>query len=427
MVKLKDLLAENTKISITSADADKEGFVSIPDLKTKLSKEMGNIEIDNAALEEKRNGRSKNHFKTTETNRKKIKKEGVKIPLKCAKHPEEDLKPLTVKDLNAMFSRLNNAKRDPESPLSGSLNPCPQCNRITKDEILISRGKEPKGNLQSSQERTAYDTLLDIKNHVKGILDQPEYEKRFGNKVYPIGRTGPKKKVLVNGSNRDLDIFIEYENGSLAKKLDTKNSGIAFVLDGGPHNALNAGRSVFAADVDRNHITGMHVYRISYSGNKDISEEEKEKIIEAIHNIIDELAKEIDRQANKKPFERKKDYFSQIQHAERKANKDESLQKLITHIRVRREDIGRHSANKNLEFTYTDKNGRKASLDNFLSSQEGRRSYHKNEPLWHELVQATPKETKAWKEKHQAKNGEKLFSKDKDGNVKLFENKESSV
>ena len=426
MVKLKDLLVENDIEIIPSIPVDDENFAVLRTIKDKIKTVIPNIEIDEKKLNDLRKSKPSKFKSSNSTAGLKVRND-VSLPLKCTKHPDENVPNYTVRSLNDLFKLSHSSKKDKKRSPTGTLNPCTICNRDTKDAILISQGKNPKGNLQSSQERTAYDTLLDIKNHVKGILDQPEYKKRFGNKVYPIGKTGQKKKVLVNGSDRDIDIFIEYENDSLAKKFDTKNSGIAFVLDGGPHNALNARRSVVKADVDRNHITGMHVYRISYSGNEDISEKEKEEIVKAIHSIINELAEEIDRQAIRKPFERKKDYFSQIQHIERKANKDESLQKLITHIRVRREDIGRHSANKNLEFAYTDKNGRKASLDNFLSSQEGQHSYHKNEPLWHELIQAAPEETKAWKEKHQAKNGEKLFSKDKEGNVKLFENKESSV
>lgn len=423
-MRLKDLLAENVTEIITSIPVDDKDFALLRTIKDKIKKEIPNIEVDEKEL----NTLAKNKPSNFENGRAGLKiKSSVSIPLRCTKHPDEAIKAKDVKDLNNLFKSLHTSRKDEKRNPTGTLNPCTICNRDTKDAILISQGKEPKGNLQSSQEQIAYNTLLDIKNHIKGILDQPEYKKRFGSKVYPIGKTGSKKKVLINGSNRDIDIFVEYENNSLAKKLDTKNSGIAFLLDGGQHSALGTSRGVFAADVDRNHITGMHVYRISYSGSKDVSEFEKEKIVETIKGIVDELSEEIDRQANKKPFERKKDYFPQIQHAERKANKDESLQKLITHIQVRREDIGRHSVNKNPEFAYIDKNGKKSSLDGFLNSQEGKHSYHKNESLWHELIKATPNETKAWKEKHQAKNGEKLFSKDKEGNIKLFENKESSV
>lgn len=430
MIKLKDLLTENINLnylSIPTTTINNKQYALLSTINSKLKQsKLSNIHIDMGKL-------SKCRFKNDEIiyslGRDSKKKTDIKIradyklPLQCinnnedGSHENEKISKYSVSDLNKMLENDLRFKSD-----TGTLNPCPIENRIIKSQNAKLRGKAPKNNLSAKGEVWVFKKLEEI-------LKEDKYKEFLeGSKVLPLNKIGPKQRVVVNNTSYDLDVFLEY--GEKAKSKDKGFDGIAFLLDGPTHSAPNASSGVYAADEARNHIERVRIYRIKYTGKPKLNDQEKQFVKSKTAEIINSLytawkGYSLDHDLSRSKGDIKT--TKQLTHENREKLKQGSIRELINHLYLRSSNDPEYDTSHNSENNYISKKNGNTSLSGFLKTPQGRMSFNKHPEYWKQLVDLSPEETKAWKEKHQAKNGEKLFSTDKDGNIKLFEDKESSV
>ena len=435
MVKLDNLLQEGgyrqeqiirvKNIKTTPLSNDGKKYARVQDVKTTLKNSaLNNIQIDNT--ENQRVIRqSKDAFQG-----KTYISDSDKLKVHCANHPDRLVKNVNVKDMNDML------RRNAINSKSGDLNPCDIESGMIKDANKNPRGQSPdskRGNLDSSAEAVTYNTIRDFIQKNPKIFD--------GFVLHPTeSGYGQKHKILINGKKREIDVYLQYPN-HIAEAFGQK--GLGFIIDGPTHYGPSMLRTTFEADSERNYAQDYHLARIEVVGGKkkEIRDREKESVEKWVNENMEKLSNLISdgkRLKTAHEFSRSSGELSSGRVEQRKKKKAlvaSSLSRLIQYLQSVEPSTGRATNTyTNDQVIYnSSKYGEEMKLSDFLkpgnpkSDYKGKVSYELYPDLWKELIQATPEETKAWKEKHQAKNGEKLFSKDKDGNVKLFENKESSV
>lgn len=434
MVKLDNLLQEsktrpdqvirvkNIKTDPLSKD-DGAKYATLKNIKTTLSKSpLNNIKLDSSQKNVKQ---SKDEF-----NNNKYVSDSNKLKVNCINHPDRPVKNVSVKQLNAMFRSYAQENK------TGDLNPCDVENRIFKDANKKQNKKEDpdsaRGNLESSAETVTYESI-------KSFLNQhPQIFKDFV--LHPIDNGyGDKKEIPAKGKEREIDVYLEYPE-HVAELLGQK--GLGFIIDGPTHYGVNVDSDTFSADESRSH-TQDHLTRIEIvGGRKKIVKQNEKKAIELWvdknMNKLKGLVSNGKRLKTSHEYSRSSGELRAGKVENREKNKKLTsgmLARLIQHLQAREPDPFRAPNTYTNDETsyYSDTYKKKMKLSEFLrpgnkdSRYKGKVSFERYPELWSEIVSSTPENLKAWKEKHQAKNGEKLFSKDKDGNVKLFENKESLV
>lgn len=348
-------------------------------------------------------------------------KSNEKLSLNCVNHPDEKITGQSVEDLNSMLDRFNS------NQTTGKLNPCPTENNENKNITRVANNKKPLGAFDSKEEQFVYDTVVDyIKT--KPILN--------GCIVRPLNGTGKKFYFDDIDKKRDADVYLEYTN-EISKLLNGKK-GLAFLIDGSTHYGTNIKNAVFVADEARSHSKKVNVARISVFDieNKHTGEIEKENIkkwiITNINNLISAIPQENgivkkESHISKSQGEAKKGEV--LQREMKKQLNQELLTRIITNLRGRETTPPFWDKENNY---HSDKYG-EMKLSTFLrpgnekSGYVGKMSFEKYPDLWKELVGASTEFIRDWKAKHQAKNGEKLFSGTSNKDRKLFESNKNSA
>ena len=421
-------------------------------LVSKIENSLQNSNLNNIELDSKQNDKayaSKNKTRVYSN---------AKLKLHCKKHKNE-ISNKSVKELNAMITGYNQGKK------TGTLNPCSIANKLNKEGKLES---ELENNETSSNELDKQNPNDDSKK-IEPKLNQEISEDGFPKKIKKYGSFDSKEEVLtylvlnkcientpilkgckvwplekgygrkfhftdINNESRDADIYLEYTPDISA--VFNGKKGLAFLVDGSTHYAINVKNAVFSADEERNHsnenhITRKNVYDID---DKLTGKKERRDIIKWVEDTISNLIEHIphDGEKLKSPEKAVRAYGEKkagnvLRREQKKLLNQDMLGRLIRNLSNR--ESGNIPPFHDLEDNYhSDKYG-DMKLSTFLtpnnkkSGYKGKISYERYPHIWKQIVSAPKEKLHDWKEKHQAKNGERLFSGNSDEDRKLFEDK----